>query len=125
MKIRSTTVALAAAVAMLAACDEGASNKTSTTSETTTTTTEAPPAAPAAQEPGNPAINDTDQNNSATPVEGANSFTEGQAKSAIEAKGYTDVGMLAKDANGIWRGMASKDGQQTEVSVDFQGNVNP
>jgi len=48
-----------------------------------------------------------------------------EAKSKIEDAGYTNVGELKKDDNGIWRGKASKGGSSTNVSVDFQGNVNP
>jgi hypothetical protein len=42
---------------------------------------------PAQSVPGNNAINSSDQNNSNKPVEGRNSFTEGQAKSRIEGAG--------------------------------------
>src|ERR1700742_2997514 len=80
--------------------------------------------APAQDGPANPAVKSMDQNNSATPVAGANSFTMGEAKSAIEAKGYTHVAKLKKDKDGVWRGMATKDGQAGAVSVDYQGNVN-
>ena len=55
---------------------------------------------------------------------GANSFTEGQAKSRIEANGYTNVSGLKKDDNGVWTGSASKGGQTVNVKLDFQGNVN-
>jgi opacity protein-like surface antigen len=61
--------------------------------------------------------------NPAAPVAGANSFTEGQAKSRIEANGYTNVSGLKKDDAGVWRGKASKGNQSMNVSVDFQGNV--
>ena len=74
--------------------------------------------------PNNSAINSPGQNNSAAPVAGRNSFTEGQAKSKIEDAGYTNVTELKKDDNGVWRGKASKSGSSTAVSVDFQGNVN-
>jgi hypothetical protein len=74
--------------------------------------------------PNNNAINSTGQNNSAAPVAGRNSFTQGQAKSRIEAAGYSDVSGLQKDQNGIWRAKANKGGHQTNVSLDFQGNVN-
>ena len=80
---------------------------------------------PAQSSPNNSAVNSTGQNNSDTPVAGRNSFTEGQAKSRIEAAGYSSVSDLQKDQNGVWRGKASKGGHQTEVSLDFQGNVNP
>jgi hypothetical protein len=80
---------------------------------------------PAQSSPNNSAVNSKEQNNSNAPVAGRNSFTEGQAKSRIEAAGYSDVSGLQKDNDGIWRGKASKDGHKTEVSLDFQGNVNP
>jgi hypothetical protein len=62
-------------------------------------------------------------NNSSAPVAGANSFTEGQAKSRIEAGGYSNVTELKKDDSGVWRGKGMKDGKSVTVSVDFQGNV--
>ena len=79
---------------------------------------------PAKSGPNNSAVNSKDQNNSNAPVAGRNSFTEGQAKSRIEDAGFTNVSGLRKDDNGVWRGKASKAGKQTEVSLDFQGNVN-
>ncbi|MEH2670875.1 hypothetical protein DXU07_16210 [Bradyrhizobium elkanii] len=79
---------------------------------------------PATDRPNNNAVNSSGQNNSDKPVSGANSFTEGQAKSKIEQAGYTDVTGLKKDDNGVWRGKASKGGTSTNVSLDFQGNVN-
>jgi opacity protein-like surface antigen len=78
---------------------------------------------PAKNGPGNNAVNN-EQKNSNAPVAGRNSFTEGQAQSAIEKAGYTNVTGLKKDDNGVWRGMASKSGATSNVSVDFQGNVN-
>ena len=79
---------------------------------------------PAKDGPGNNAVNSSGQNNSSAPISGANSFTEGQAKSRIEQAGYTNVTELKKDDNGIWRGKASKGGSPSNVSIDFQGNVN-
>ena len=79
---------------------------------------------PAVDRPNNSAVNSSGQNNSDKPVAGANSFTEGQAKSKIEEAGYTGISGLKKDDNGVWRGKASKGGSATNVSVDFQGNVN-
>lgn len=80
---------------------------------------------PAQSGPGNNAVNSSDQNNSNKPVEGRNSFTEGQAKSRIEGAGYSNVSGLHKDDQGVWRGKADKAGSKTDVSLDFQGNVNP
>jgi len=79
---------------------------------------------PAQKGPSNPAVKSMDSNNSASPVAGANSFTMAQAKSHIEDKGYTNVTGLKKDAHGVWRGMATKDGKSGPVTVDYQGNVN-
>jgi hypothetical protein len=79
---------------------------------------------PAQSGPNNNAVNSSGQNNSNAPVSGSNSFTEGQAKSRIEGAGFTNVGELKKDDNGVWRGTASKSGTSMKVSVDFQGNVN-
>ena len=73
--------------------------------------------------PGNNAVN-SEQKNSNVPVAGRNSFTEGQAKNAIEKAGYTGVSDLKKDENGVWRGKAIKGGASRAVSIDFQGNVN-
>ena len=75
--------------------------------------------------PNNNAVNSPGQDNSNAPVAGRNSFTEGQAKSRIEGAGYTNVSELKKDDNGVWRGKASKGGSTANVSVDFEGNVNP
>jgi hypothetical protein len=78
---------------------------------------------PANPGPGNNAVNTTSTNNPGAPVAGANSFTEGQAKSRIESNGFANVSGLKKDDSGIWRGKAMKDGKSIDVSLDFQGNV--
>jgi hypothetical protein len=74
--------------------------------------------------PQNPAVKGIHENNSSAPVQGANSFTESEARSQIEAKGFTHVTHLRKGKDGVWRGTATKDGQSGAVSVDYQGNVN-
>jgi hypothetical protein len=82
-----------------------------------------------AQKPANPDANTpavttpSAPRNPNAPVEGANSFTEGQAKARIENEGYTNVSGLAKDDKGVWRGTALRGGKQVSVSLDFQGNV--
>ncbi len=75
--------------------------------------------------PQNSAINTSDSSNrmAAGPVKGSNSFTEGEARSRIEKKGFSNVGALRKDDNGIWRGRATMNGQQVDVALDYQGNV--
>lgn len=85
----------------------------------------------AQQKPANPDANTPAVNtpnsppNPGAPVAGANSFTEGQAKSRIETNGYSNVSNLKKDDQGVWRGKAMKGGKSANVSVDFQGNVTP
>ena len=78
---------------------------------------------PANPNPSTPAVASPSANNPGAPAAGANSFTEGQAKSRIEAAGYSNVSGLAKDKDGIWRGTASKGGRAVDVALDYQGNV--
>jgi hypothetical protein len=80
---------------------------------------------PAKDGPQNSAINSSDSSNRQVkaPVAGANSFTEGEAKSRIEKMGFTNITGLKKDDNGVWRGRAAKGGQTMDVSLDYQGNV--
>lgn len=63
---------------------------------------------------------DADKN---APLPGANSFTEGQAKSRLEANGYSQVGPLTKDADGVWKGSATHGRAKVNVTVDYRGNI--
>ena len=79
---------------------------------------------PANNDARTPAVNTPNTPpNSTAPVAGANSFTEGQAKSRIESKGFKSVSHLKKDDTGVWRGQAMQNDKTVNVSVDFQGNV--
>ena len=79
---------------------------------------------PANNDARTPAVNTPNTPpNPAAPVAGANSFTEGQAKSRIESKGFKSVSHLRKDDTGVWRGQAMQNDKTVNVSVDFQGNV--
>jgi putative membrane protein len=81
-------------------------------------------AQPANPDAKTPAVNTPNSPpNSGAPAAGANSFTEGQAKSRIESNGFANVSALQKDGQGVWRGKAMKDGKSVSVSLDFQGNV--
>jgi hypothetical protein len=80
-----------------------------------------PPANPNANTPAVNAPNSAP--NPGAPVAGANSFTESQAKSRIEDKGFKNVSDLQKDNAGVWRGKAMQNNKSVTVSVDFQGNV--
>ena len=79
--------------------------------------------APANPDASTPAVANPNANNPGAPAARANSFTEGQAKSRIEAAGYSNVSGLTKDKDGIWRGKASKAGKAVDVALDYQGNV--
>lgn len=80
---------------------------------------------PANPDPATPAVNTPDAPRPGEPAKGANSFTEDQARSRIEAKGFTNVTGLAKDKDGVWRGKATKAGTSHDVALDYQGNVFP
>jgi putative membrane protein len=54
---------------------------------------------------------------------GANSFTEAQARAHIAKSGFTGVSPLKKDAAGVWRGIAMKDGRTISIGLDFKGNI--
>ncbi|RVE89892.1 PepSY domain-containing protein [Sinorhizobium meliloti] len=70
-----------------------------------------------------PAVATPDTQNPTAPVEGANSFTEAQAKERIEEAGYTDVSGLKLDDKGVWQATAMKEGKSVSVALDYQGNV--
>ncbi|WP_396595416.1 hypothetical protein [Brevundimonas sp. R86498] len=101
---------VAAAAALLAACG----------SDDSATGPVEGPAVSASETPRNPAIDTADQGG-LTP--GANSFTEAQAREAIEKQGYTDIGTLTQDANGIWSAPATIGASQSTVSVGYKGVV--
>jgi len=77
---------------------------------------------PANPKPETPAI-DNRRTSPLAPAKGENSFTMAQAKSRIEAGGFTDVNGLAKDRDGVWRGKAMKDGATHDVALDYQGKL--
>jgi ABC-type oligopeptide transport system substrate-binding subunit len=107
-------LALGATTLLLAACGQP---------ETTTTTGETDgPIVAAPESPMNPAVN-TDGTQTGGPTPGASSFTSVQAREAIEKAGYTDVGELSQDAQGVWSAPAMREGAQATVSVDYKGEV--
>ena len=71
----------------------------------------------------NPAVKDSHPHAMAAPAKGRNSFTEGQARKRLAKAGYTGVGALTKDANGVWMGTAMKGGQQANIGLDYKGNI--
>jgi ABC-type glycerol-3-phosphate transport system substrate-binding protein len=111
--MRNTLIALGATTLLLAACGQA----------DTPADQESGPVVSAPESPMNPAVDtaDTTQDRALTP--GASSFTSTQAREAIEGQGYTNVGEMTQDAQGIWSAPATKDGARTTVSVDYQGVV--
>jgi hypothetical protein len=105
-------IALAATAAFLAAC--GSNEETGPVEG---------PAVAASEAPRNEAVDTTEGAQDAALTPGANSFTEAQAREAIEKQGYTAVGTLSQDTNGIWSATATREGAEATVSVDYKGVV--
>ncbi|ANF53803.1 hypothetical protein ACLBV5_14155 [Brevundimonas sp. M1A4_2e] len=106
-------IGLAGAALLLGACGNGRD-------------AEAPVEGPVVSEsetPRNPAVDTTQNAADGTLTPGANSFTEGQARSAIEKQGYAQIGALSQGQDGVWTATAVKDGVQSKVSVDYKGVV--
>ncbi len=57
------------------------------------------------------------------PFEGANSFTEEQARDRATAWQIADIGALTLDGGGIWRGTGTLDGTPVTFAIDYRGNV--
>lgn len=70
----------------------------------------------------NPAVKDGAPHKIAEPAEGANSFTEDQARGRFTKAGYTQVDKLTKK-NGLWHGIARKNGKEIAIMLDYKGNV--
>ena len=71
----------------------------------------------------NPALKDGSPHPTSAAAAGRNSFTQDQAKGRLAKAGYTGVGKLVKDKQGVWRGTAMKDGAKANVGVDYKGDV--
>ncbi|MDO9338886.1 MAG: hypothetical protein EON95_07840 [Caulobacteraceae bacterium] len=111
-----STVAVAAA--LLVACGPKADDTAAASGDNT-----AGPAVSASETPRNDAVDTTPTTGDMGTTPGANSFTEAQAKGAIESAGYTDVSALTQGEDGVWQGTAMKDGKSASVSVDYKGSV--
>lgn len=81
------------------------------------------PVVSTSEAPRNEAVDTTPTTGESGPTPGASSYTEAQAKGAIESAGYTGVGALTQNTNGLWQGTATKDGKSVTVSVDYKGAV--
>ena len=108
---------LAATAGLLAACGERADTDTAEADRTEG------PIVSGSEQPRNPAIDTTPGAPETTTTPGASSYTEAQARGALEAAGYTGVGALTQNAQGLWQGKAMKDGKSVSVSIDYKGAV--
>lgn len=81
------------------------------------------PAVSTAAAPTNAAVDTAPTTGESGPTPGANSYTADQARSAIEKAGYTELGPLNQNANGVWQGQATKDGKKVSVSIDYKGAI--
>ncbi len=70
----------------------------------------------------NQAVATTDAN-APQPARGANSFSMGEARARLQRGGFQNVSGLHKDNGGVWRGTASRNGQQVSVWLDYKGNM--
>ena len=61
--------------------------------------------------------------NAMQPAHGANSFSQAQARDRFANRGFQDVSNMKLDQDGVWRGTATKDGQQIDVWLDYKGNI--
>jgi hypothetical protein len=116
--MKTTLLAVAAAAGLLAACGD----RTETGEKAEADRTEGPVVS-SSEPPRNQAIDTTPKTPETTATPGANSYTEAQAKGALEAAGYTGVGALTQNAQGLWQGKATKDGKSATVSVDYKGAI--
>jgi hypothetical protein len=71
----------------------------------------------------NPAVKSSNAVTTTASAEGANSFTQAQARKRLMKGGYSHVSKLAKDGAGVWRGTAMKDGAKVNVGLDYKGNI--
>jgi hypothetical protein len=112
--MRNTLIALGATTLLLAACGQA---------DTPTGDDSGGPIVAAPEGPMNAAVDTSDTAPGAAMAPGASSFTSTQAREAIEGQGYTDVGEMTQDSQGVWSATATKDGAQRTVSVDYRGEV--
>lgn len=73
--------------------------------------------------PAPPAATPSPQTEENAPLPGVPSFSEEQARSRLEANGYSDVDNLTMDAEGVWKASATHAGAKVEVLLDYRGNI--
>lgn len=71
----------------------------------------------------NPSVVTPDDSNANAPVPGENSFTESQVRARLAEAGYTGIGYLALDSDGVWRTTAMKKDTLVSLGFDYRGNI--
>lgn len=65
----------------------------------------------------------TDQTGSISPVDPGDVATEQQARDRLAKAGYTAIGTLSRDPDGIWRTTAMKGDNMMSVAVTENGTI--
>jgi hypothetical protein len=68
----------------------------------------------------NPPVVTPDDGNVPVP---RNRFTESQVRNRLAAAGYTGIGYLDLDSDGVWRTTAMKEDTLVSLGVDHKGNI--
>ncbi len=71
----------------------------------------------------NDAVKSPDHMTHAPLARGKNSFTMGQAKARLQKAGYSHVGHLMQDNDGLWQARAMRHGKWVNAALDYKGNV--
>jgi len=71
----------------------------------------------------NDAVKSPDRMTHTPLARGKNSFTMGQAKARLQRAGYSHVGQLAQDSDGLWQARAMRHGKWVNAALDYKGNV--
>ena len=70
-----------------------------------------------------PPVVTPDDSGANVPVPDNKSFTESQVRERLAAAGYTGIGYLDLDSDGVWRTTAMKEDTLVSLGVDDQGNI--
>ncbi len=114
----------AATMLLGAACLPGAASSQTQPVQPPGTPPAAVPATPAPSATPGPAATTAAGTVAASALErGANSFTEGQARSRFEDAGFSGVQNLMKDEAGFWRARGMRNGASVDLAMDFRGRI--
>jgi uncharacterized protein YqjF (DUF2071 family) len=70
-----------------------------------------------------PPVVTPDDSSANVPIPDTKSFTESQVRERLAAAGYTGIGYLDLDSDGVWRTTAMKEDTLVSLGVDDQGNI--